>query len=61
MFAFFPVSIGVANIRDALHRFRSLPAYVTKARGADGFVEFADHLLALREGHEVARVEVAGQ
>lgn len=48
MFAFFPVSVGVANIRDSLHRLRSLPSLVTRDRGGDGFVEFADHLLTSR-------------
>lgn len=57
MFAFFPVSVGVANVRDLLHRFRSLPAFVTPSRGADGFVEFADHLLALRSDIGAARAE----
>ncbi len=48
MFAYFPVSIGVANVRDSLTRFKTLPAYVTQARGADGFVEMADVVISLR-------------
>ena len=48
MFAFFPQSCGVANIADfALDRI-SLPAYVAQHRGADGFVEIADRLLAAK-------------
>ena len=54
MLAFFPVSIGVANVRDALHRFRSPPAYVTRGRGGAGFVEFADFLIAFRSAGNFA-------
>jgi HAD superfamily hydrolase (TIGR01484 family) len=56
MFAFFPVSIGVANVRDALHRFKSLPAYVTRGRGGAGFVEFADLLIASRSAAYPPRI-----
>jgi HAD superfamily hydrolase (TIGR01484 family) len=48
MFRFFPLSVGVANIRDALDRLQVLPAFITVARDADGFVEFADLLLQRR-------------
>ncbi len=54
MFAFFPISVGVANVRDALRRFKSFPAYVTRARGGAGFVEFADHLIASRSAGRLA-------
>ncbi len=46
MFAFFPNSVAVANIRPYLPRLRSLPAYVTEARAGAGFVEFAEALLS---------------
>jgi HAD superfamily hydrolase (TIGR01484 family) len=46
MFAYFPLSVGVANIRPFLPRLKSLPAYVTKAAAGDGFVEFAAMLLS---------------
>jgi HAD superfamily hydrolase (TIGR01484 family) len=61
MFAFFPASVGVANVRDALHRFKSLPAYVTKARGGEGFVEFADHLLASRSMKTTSQAKAAAR
>jgi len=47
MFAFFDRSVGVANVR----RFESLlahpPKYVTRAAAGAGFVELAEHLLAV--------------
>jgi HAD superfamily hydrolase (TIGR01484 family) len=46
MFAFFPHSVAVANIRPFLPRLRSLPAYVTEAEAGAGFVEFAEALLS---------------
>ena len=46
MFAYFPASVGVANVL----RFESLlaakPAYVTRGEAGRGFVELVDHLLA---------------
>jgi HAD superfamily hydrolase (TIGR01484 family) len=48
MFGFFPRSVGVANILDFAGDLSHKPAYVTKARGASGFVELADALLAAR-------------
>ena len=48
MFACFPLSVGVANVRDQIARIATPPAFVTSARGGAGFVEFADRLLALR-------------
>lgn len=61
MFAYFPVSVGVANVRDALHRFKSLPAYVTKTRGGEGFVEFAEHLLASRAVKNASQAKAAAR
>jgi hypothetical protein len=46
MFAFFPHSVAVANIRPFLPRLKALPAYVTDAAAGDGFVEFAAMLLS---------------
>src|SRR5438477_6255670 len=40
MFAHFPLSVGVANIRPYLPRLKSPPAYVTETAAGDGFVEF---------------------
>ncbi len=50
MFRFFAQSVGVANVRDFGDSLPAKPAYVTEARGAAGFVEFADALLAARLG-----------
>ncbi|WP_454721578.1 MULTISPECIES: HAD-IIB family hydrolase [Cupriavidus] len=48
MFAHFPLSVGVANIRDILPQLPALPAYVTAAAGGEGFAEMADLLLGAR-------------
>ena len=46
MFAYFRNCVGVANIRAFAARMKSLPRYVTKRPGGQGFAEFAK--LALR-------------
>jgi hypothetical protein len=46
MFAFFPHSVAVANIRPFLPRLKALPAYVAESAAGDGFVEFAAMLLS---------------
>ena len=48
MFAFFTVSVGVANIQALLHRLSHRPAYVAARHGGGGFVEMAEHLLQAR-------------
>jgi len=48
MFAFFPNAVGVANVRDMAAMMTSLPAWITTARGGEGFAELADTLLAAR-------------
>lgn len=48
MFGYFPNSCGVANICDLHHQLAHLPAYVTAARGGEGFAELAQMLLAAR-------------
>jgi HAD superfamily hydrolase (TIGR01484 family) len=48
MFAFFPNAVGVANVLDAAHRIKALPAWVTPSRASAGFVELAQVLLAAR-------------
>ncbi|MCR2157806.1 HAD family hydrolase, partial [Salmonella enterica] len=48
MFAYFPVSVGVANIQSQLHRLTRRPAYVAAFHGGAGFTEMADRLLAAR-------------
>jgi hypothetical protein len=46
MFAFFPLSIGVANVRACLDRLATPPAFVTERASGAGFVEVAERLLA---------------
>jgi len=48
LFAFFPHSIGVANVREFAGRLAHEPRYVTKATAGAGFREVADCLLAVR-------------
>jgi len=49
MFAYFPHSVGVANVSDFRSRLDSEPAYVTRDRSGAGVVEVAG-LLASRAG-----------
>jgi hypothetical protein len=48
MFAFFPHSVGVANVRDFLERMPDQPKYITSARCGAGFAELAE--MIIREG-----------
>ena len=48
MFAYFPHSVGVANVRAFAGRMAAEPAYVAGAAGGQGFAEVADALLAAR-------------
>jgi HAD superfamily hydrolase (TIGR01484 family) len=48
MFAYFPNSVGVANIKAFAGRLDAEPAYVTQAASGAGFCELADFLLASR-------------
>ena len=48
MFGFFPNSVGVANVLDFSDDLTASPSYVAKDRGADGFAELADMLIAAR-------------
>jgi hypothetical protein len=43
-FAHFPLSVGVANVRDHLHRLPTPPRYVTDSDRGRGFAELAAHL-----------------
>lgn len=45
MFGFFPLSFGMANIRDLLSLMEKLPAYVTREPAGAGFREVVDLLL----------------
>lgn len=55
MFARLPLSVGVANIRPFLPGLAAPPAYVTRAEGGAGFVEFAEAVLAARREEETRR------
>ena len=48
MFEFFPVSVGVANVRHVLDELPVKPAYVTQGNGGVGFTEMAKLLLAAK-------------
>ncbi len=48
MFAYFPHSVGVANIREFAGRLAHEPKYITRAASGAGFCELADCLLAAR-------------
>jgi HAD superfamily hydrolase (TIGR01484 family) len=47
LFAYFPHSVGVANIRDFGGALDAEPAYVCEARYGEGFTELVDALLAV--------------
>jgi HAD superfamily hydrolase (TIGR01484 family) len=46
MFAYFPNSVGVANVGRFLDRIATPPSYVTQREAGAGFAELADFLLA---------------
>ena len=48
MFAHFPMSVGVANVRAFLDRLDTPPAFVTDGASGAGFVELARRVLAAR-------------
>ncbi|MCA9570922.1 MAG: haloacid dehalogenase, partial [Myxococcales bacterium] len=50
MFAHFPHTVGVANVREFLGRMSAHPRWITEGAGGAGFVELADALLAGRPG-----------
>jgi len=45
MFAFFPNSVGVANVRRFAGRLAAEPKFVTRAEFGAGFAELSEHLL----------------
>ena len=47
-FDFFPVSVGVSNVRDTLDQLPTPPAYITENDRGRGFAEMADHVLRAR-------------
>jgi 3-deoxy-D-manno-octulosonate 8-phosphate phosphatase KdsC-like HAD superfamily phosphatase len=48
MFEFFPISIGVANVRHFGGRLAAPPKYVTESESGAGFAELAEFLLEER-------------
>ncbi len=48
MFGYFPLGVGVANVKPLAHLMEYLPAFVTVQEGGEGFAEFANRLLAAR-------------
>ena len=46
MFAFFPNSVGVANVANFVGQLEAEPTYITQQRSGDGFTGVADFLLA---------------
>lgn len=49
MFEFFDNSVGVANVKEQLHRLKQLPKYVCRARAGAGFAEMGRYLLDARK------------
>jgi len=47
-FAYFPVSVGVANVERHLSRLPTPPRFVTRADRGRGFAEMARHVLEAR-------------
>jgi HAD superfamily hydrolase (TIGR01484 family) len=45
MFAYFPRSVGVANVRELADRIATPPAFVTSGHAGAGFVELVEQLL----------------
>lgn len=48
MFAYFPLSVGVSNVRDFAGTMATLPRYVTEGHSGEGFAELAARLIDLR-------------
>jgi HAD superfamily hydrolase (TIGR01484 family) len=48
LFARFPVSVGVANLKAFSDRLQHPPAYLTQAESGAGFVEMADRVIEAR-------------
>ena len=50
MFSHFPLSVGVANLRDFAAQLQVWPAYITQAERGEGFAEVARAVLAAKKG-----------
>jgi HAD superfamily hydrolase (TIGR01484 family) len=49
MFGYFPLSVGVANLRDFASVLHTWPAFITEGERGDGFAEVAARVIAARE------------
>ncbi len=49
MFSRFPLSVGVANIKEFADRLQHMPTYICPSHGGAGFTEFADRVLRLKD------------
>jgi len=58
MFAHYPQTIGVANVRKHLARLEVAPAYVTQQAYGAGFVEAAMHLLQAHQAAGATNISV---
>ncbi len=58
MFGFFPLAVGVANIRSFSDKLVTPPAYITDASSGEGFVEFAELLLGKRRRQTVPSARI---
>jgi HAD superfamily hydrolase (TIGR01484 family) len=47
-FDYFPVSVGVSNVRESLEQLSTRPAYITTADRGEGFAEMAEQVLRAR-------------
>lgn len=47
MFEYFPLSVGVANVKNFASQMKSPPQYVTPSEGGQGFVELVNRILSL--------------
>lgn len=61
MFGAFPLSIGVANVRDVLEDLEHKPAFITRAREGKGFGEIADALMRSRRSGAGRAVVTRGE
>ena len=57
MFAYFPHSVGVANVRDFAGMLDAEPTYVCSRRCGEGFVELADLVLSARRPRDAGAGE----
>jgi HAD superfamily hydrolase (TIGR01484 family) len=47
-FDYFPISVGVSNVREYVSRLQTPPRFITRADRGRGFAEMAEHVLSAR-------------